>query len=160
MSPSKHFSRHRRPRSGVSELYASMLMVGVTLSVGGLVSVAAMGQFGLAADSASLGATLEQSSAGVQLGLVYTSVLSSSTCPTYGGYTAGTSLTQALYDYGTSDYTPVTIVVNSTAYSGNYATMGAGSLAAYTITLTSCAHPPGQTIVAFDSSGNEVDVES
>ncbi len=160
MPPSLRFARPAGGRKAVSELYASMLMLGVTLSVGGLVSYAAVGQFGLAADSAMVGASLGQTSAGVQLGLVLVSVASSTSCPSYAGYSEGTALTLSLYNYGTSDFTPVEIILNSTAYPGAYGTLGAASLGAYTVTLSSCAHPAGQTIVVVDSLGDEVEFGS
>ncbi len=137
-----------------------MLMLGVTLSVGGIVSYAAVGQFGLAADSATVGASLGQTSAGVQLGLVLVSVASSTSCPSYQGYNEGTALSLSLYNYGASDFTPAEIILNSTAYSGAYGTLGAGTLGSYAITLSSCAHPSGQTIVAVDSLGDEVEFGS
>jgi flagellin-like protein len=143
-------------RRGVSELYASLLMVGVTLSLGGAVVVAASSQFGLAANSASLGASLQQSSAGVQVSLVYAAVFPSGSCPTYQGVKEGTSLTVALYNYGAADFAPAELVVNSTAYQGGYGTLALGSLGAYTITLGACAHSSGQTVLAVDSLGDEV----
>lgn len=149
---------HRRV--GVSELYASVLMIGVTLAVGGMVVASALGQFSLAEGSASLGASLVQSSAGVQLGLSYVAVLSSSSCPTHGGYHEGTYLTVAVYNYGSAGFTPAEFVVNSTIYQGNYATSEPGSLSAYSLSLAGCAHASGLTLVVADSSGDEVQFES
>lgn len=135
-----------------------MLMIGVTLSLGGIVAGAAMGQFGMASGSASLGANLAQSSAGVQLGLVYGAVASSVSCPTYQGYHEGTSLTVSLYNYGATNFTPAELVDNSTVYAGGYSVLRAGSMNAYTINLGACAHSGGQTFLLVDSLGNEVQV--
>jgi hypothetical protein len=133
-----------------------MLMIGVTLSLGGIISIAALGQFGLATDQASLGSSLEQRSAGTQLSLVYASVTPASSCPSYRGEEEGTNLTVAVFDYGTVGSTPVEIMVNSTAHSGAYATVPSGGLAAYSVTLGTCAHGPGQSILLVDSVGDEV----
>lgn len=137
-------------------MYAAVLMVGVTLSLGSLVVAAATAQFGLGTDSASLGASLRQEAAQTQLGLVYDSVQPSGSCPSYGGYQEGTSLTLAVYDYGTEGFAPSGFVVNSTLYGGSYAALAPGTLGEYTLTLADCAHPSGLTIVAFDGSGDEV----
>ncbi len=142
----------------MSELYASMLMIGVTLSVGSFVAYAAVSQAGAASGSASLGAALAQSSAGTQLSLVYAAVTPSASCPTYAGYHEGTSLSLSLYDYGTASFSPAAIMVNSTVYPGSYATISAGDLATYTIPLATCAHSSGLTIFAVDPSGGEVQV--
>jgi hypothetical protein len=133
-----------------------MLMIGVTLSVGGLVAAAALSQNTLAANSATLGGSVQQSSAGLHLGLAYAAVASSSQCPTYEGLREGTSLAVSLYNYGTTSFTPTEVVVNSTAYTGSFATISPGGLGTYTIALSSCSHSTGQAIVVLDSAGDEV----
>jgi len=148
------------PRRGVSELYATMLMVGVTLSLGGVVSFAAAGQFELNARSASLGAALVQSSAGVQLSLVYVSTPASASCPTYQGYNEGAILTLSLYNYGTTSFTPAEFVVNSTAYPGVYGTLAPGSMVGYTVSSGSCIHSSGQAILVIDTWGDAIQLES
>jgi len=159
VAPSPLFSRHPGLR-GISELYAAMLMIGVTLSLGSFVTFAALGQFGLAASSASLGANLDQSSAQTQLGLVYAAVASSTSCPSFGGVHEGVSLTLALYNYGTTSFTPSELLVNATSYFGSYASTSPGSLGLYTLTLASCAHSSGQSVVAADSAGDVLQVVS
>lgn len=151
---------HRRCRRGVSELYASMLMIGVTLSLGSFVTFAALGQFGLATGSASLGATLQQSSAETQLGLVYVAVASSSACPSLGGVEEGTTLTLALYNYGTTSFTPSAILVNATSFPGSYSAVPSGSLGLFAVTLANCAHSAGQSVVVTDTSGDVLQVVS
>ncbi len=159
LSPS-FAGRRRSGRPGVSELYASVLMIGVTLSVGGFVVASAMGQFGLIDSSASLAASLQQTSAGVQIGLSYVVVPSLGSCPPYGGNREGTSLTVALYNYGRADFTPAEFVVNSTIYRGSYSTLSPGDFSAYSFALAGCGHSSGLTIVVADSSGDVVQFES
>ena len=137
-----------------------MLMIGVTLSLGSFVAFAAVGQFGLAADSASLGASLAQSSAETQLGLVYVAIASSNSCPVVGGVHEGTSLTLAVYNYGSTAFTPAELLVNSSAFAGAYPTTPPGSLGLYGVTLAGCAHTSGQSVVAEDSSGDVLEVFS
>jgi hypothetical protein len=137
-----------------------MLMIGVTLSLGGFVAFAAVGQYGLAANSASLGASLAQSSAETQLGLVYVAVASTNACPIYGGVHEGTSLTLALYNYGSTSFTPAVLLVNSTAFAGAYPTTPPGSLGLYSLTLAGCSHSSGQSVVAEDPAGDVVQVGS
>ncbi len=137
-----------------------MLMVGVTLSLGSVVAFAATSQFELDERSSSLGAALAQSSAGVQLSLVYVTTPPSGSCPAYQGYPEGTTLTVALYNYGTSSFVPAEFIVNSTALPGSYAAVAPGSLLAYTVSPGSCGHSSGQTILVVDSLGDEVELES
>ena len=155
MAPPR-FSFRRRRRRGVSELYASMLMVGVTLSLGGVVVAAALGSFGQAENSASIGASLQGTEAGTQVSLVYASVTPSGSCPVYRGAQEGTSLTIFLFDYGEIAFSPSEFAVNSTFYQGNFSAIGPGALGEYTLALGSCAHPSGLTMAAADSSGDEV----
>jgi hypothetical protein len=147
-------------QKGVSELYASMLMIGVTLSLGSFVAFAALGQFGLAANSASLGAGLDQSSAEMQIGLVYAAVASSNSCPMSGGVHEGVSLSLALYNYGAASFLPSDLLVNATAYSGTFGAIGPESLGLYTVALVGCAHSSGQSVVVADSSGDEFQIVS
>jgi hypothetical protein len=140
----------------VSELYAAVLMVGVTLSLGSLVVAAATSQFGLATDSASLGASLREGAAGTQLGMVYAAVQPSGSCPAYEGGQEGSTLTIAVFDYGSAGFTPAGFVVNSTVYAGSFGEAAPGALAQYTVALASCAHQSGLTVLAYDSSGEEV----
>ncbi len=137
----------------MSELYASVLMIGVTLSLGGVVAAAALNQFGLANGSASQDAGARQSAAGVDLALVYAAVSPSAACPTYSGYQEGTTLTISIYNYGAGPFTPSELAVNSSVYAGAYATLGAGALGTYAIPLGTCAHPSGQTVLVLDVAG-------
>jgi flagellin-like protein len=156
--PSGRSRRSGRP--GVSEILASLLMVGVTVALGGLVAAAAAGQLSSAAGSASLGASLQESSDGAQVSLVYAVAASPGSCPTYGGVQEGTSLTFALFDYGTASFGPAAVLVNSTLYSGAYAQLSAGALGVYTISLGACAHPSGQTLLMAAADGKEVQFET
>ncbi|MDE1858458.1 MAG: hypothetical protein KGI26_05290 [Thaumarchaeota archaeon] len=131
-------------------------MVGVTLSLGSLVVVAATSQFGLASSAASLGASLAEGAAQTQVSMVYDAVQPSGTCPAFGGQQEGTSLAVALYDYGSQGFSPAGFVVNSTGYPGTWAEVAPGSLGVYTLALSACAHPSGLTILAYDASGDEV----
>ena len=147
-------------RRGVSELFASVLMIGVTLSLGSLVAAAALGQFGLASGSASLGASIDQASSGVGLSLVYVAVSPATGCPYYQGYQEGTSATVSVYNYGSTAFAPISIVVNSTSYTANYQALGQGSLVAYPLTLATCAHASGLTLYMADSSGDGAQFEA
>lgn len=131
-------------------------MIGVTLTLGGVVVAAAIGSAGQANASASLGSALQEEGSGVQVGLVYAAVASSGSCPSYQGETEGTSLTVALFDYGTGGFTPVEIAVNSTVYSGDFPAVGPGAMSLYTFVLGTCGHSSGLTIAAIDSKGEEV----
>lgn len=131
-------------------------MVGVTLSVGTFVSYAALSQFGLSTGSSAVEAGLQQTTAGIQVSLVYLTVAPSGACPPYQGLNEGTSATVALYNYGTGGFSPVQFIVNSTAYAGGYATLAPGGMNTYVLSLGSCAHPSGLTVVAVDAFGNEV----
>jgi len=158
MSPSRRFGSGQK--GGISELYASVLMVGVTLTVGGLVASSAMGQFALANDSASLSAMTQEASARIQIGLVYLVAISSGSCPVYGGYREGTTVRMAIYNYGGVPFTPAEIILNGTVYTGNYAPLGPGTLGTYALTATMCLHTSGQTVIVADSAGDEVQFES
>ena len=135
-------------------------MIGVTLSLGSMVVAGATSQFGLASDSASAGAALSEGSAGTQVALVYSTVSPSSSCPSYRGTQEGPNLTLALYDYGAAPFTPAGFVVNSTPIAGGFPPLDPGSLVVFHIPLGVCAHPSGQTVVAFDAAGEEVQVET
>jgi len=137
-----------------------MLMVGVTLSLGSAVVVAAIGSFGEADSTASLGASLQESASGVQLGLVYAAVPSVGSCPVYQGANEGTSLTLALFDFGTVAFTPMEFVVNSTVYTGSYSIIIPSAMSQYVIILGTCAHASGLTIFVADAQGDEVQVGS
>ena len=53
---------------------------------------------------------------------------------------------------------PTEIFVNGTLqYSGTgFGTIAPASMTTYTLTLSSCAHPTGQTILLVDAYGDEV----
>lgn len=137
-----------------------MLMVGVTLALGSVVVAAAMGQFSRTADSASVGASLVESSQGVGLGLIYATTAPSGSCPTYGGAQEGEVLALSLYNYGAMPFTPAEILVNSTVYRSSLGTLDPGVLGTYTLPIDTCAHSAGQTILVVDSSGVGVQFES
>jgi hypothetical protein len=130
-----------------------MLMVGVTLAMGSMVAVAALGQFGLSNGSAAQNAALMQSASGVDLGLVFVSVLPSESCPQFMGYNEGATITVSIYNYGTSAFTPSEFMDNSSAFHGTYSTTPPGSLGDYTLNLGKCTHSAGQTLLVLDSTG-------
>ena len=149
---------HLEKRRGVSELYASMLMVAVTLAFGGAASALAMGQFGLAASSASLSGSLAQRSSGTQVSLIY-AYAGQGSCPAYKGAPEGTTLSLILSDYGSSRFAPVAAFVNGTIYASNYPVVSPGGTATVAIPLLpsgTCAHSSGQTVLLVDSDGDEV----
>ena len=159
-------------RVAVSELYATMLMVGATLSFGGLITAAAVGQFSASANGDSLAASAQQASAGKQVSLVYGTVTAGSggCTATYKGpdgnsYTEGRSYALALDDYGSVSFTPVEVFDNGTLLAvGGYPTISAAqpgqssSPVSITLTLASCARPSGQTFLLIDASGDEVTI--
>ena len=141
-------------RHAVSELLATMMMIGVTLSVGGYVTVTAVGQFNLAQNAASLAAMAQQQSAGKLISLAYSTVTPNGTCPLYGGYSEGT-LTLELYNYGGVAFTPFEAFDNGTLFSGT-GSIGPNGMAAFNFTSPPCVHPSGQTILLVDSYGDEI----
>jgi len=144
----------------VSELYASLLMIGVTLSVGSVVIFSVMNQFGLVANADAAEAYLQNSAPGTRVALVYLAVASSKACPTYQGSYEGTSLAVSLYNFGTSDFHPAELVVNATVFAGNFETLTPGSMSVYTIDVGSCTHSSGQSVIALDALGDEILVGS
>jgi hypothetical protein len=148
-------------RSGVSELYAAMLMIGVTLVFGGFVTGAAISQFGLASYSASVGAAVQEASVGKLVSFVYGVATPSASCPVHGGINEGTTYTIALFDYGSVSFTPSELFINGTLYAGGgFGTMPTGIMTTFTLSLPSCAHSSGQTILFVDAHGDEVQVET
>ena len=136
-----------------------MLMIGVTLVFGGFVTAAAVSQFGLVSSSASLGASAQEASAGKLVTLVYGAATPSGSCPLRGGVNEGMSFQVALFNYGTTNFTPSEVFVNGSLYTGGgYGTVSAGGLATFTLTLSSCAHSSGQTLLFADTQGDEVQV--
>ena len=61
----------RRRRRGVSELYATVLMIGATVSLGSYLTLAAIGQFGMTSSAASVSSVVEQGSSGKLIAFVY-----------------------------------------------------------------------------------------
>jgi hypothetical protein len=143
-----------------------MLMVGVTLSFGSVITAAAVQQFNASTSGEAFAASAEQASVGKQISLVYgTVVAGSGGCtttykgPDGGTYTEGKSYTLVLYNYGSVPFTPDEVFDNGTLLAvGAYSTVPASGLASNTLTLVSCAHPAGQTILLVDSSGVEISV--
>ena len=158
MSPSRRFGAGRR--RGISELYASVLMVGVTLTVGGLVASSALGQFAMANDSASLSATAQEASVRIRVGLVYFLAASNSSCPLYGGYHEGTTMEIAIYNYGGASFAPAEVFLNGTMFARDYAPLAPGTLGTYSLNTTTCSHSSGQTVTVADAAGDEVQFET
>ncbi len=146
----------------MSELYASVMMIGVTLVFGSFVATAAINQFNLSTYSGSLAASVQQASAGKQVSYVYFAVTpGSGSCTTmYRGVTEGRATTLALYNYGSAGMNPTEIFVNGTLqYSGTgFGNIAPASMTTYSLTLSSCAHPSGQTFLFVDASGDEVQI--
>ena len=143
-----------RKRRAVSELLATMMMIGVTLSVGGYITVAAINQFGLAQDTTSAAAVIQQQSDEKLVSLVYATVTASGSCPIYGGQSEGT-LVLELYDYGTVAFDPSEAFINGTLFAGA-GNLSPGSIGAFAFSSPSCVHASGQTVVLVDSYGTEI----
>jgi hypothetical protein len=138
-----------------------MLMIGVTLVFGGFVTSAAISQFNLASYSASLGASVQEASFDKLVSFVYGVASPSGSCPLHNGANEGTAYTIALYNYGTVSFTPTEVFFNGTLYTGGgYGTVPTASLTTFTLTLSSCAHSSGQTILLVDAHGDEVQFET
>ncbi len=152
----------RKSRSrGVSELYASVLMIGVTLSFGSVVVASAVSQLNVNSNTASAAASLQASSSGIQVSLIYGTVglPGSGGCSTvYRGFAEGTGYTLVLFNYGSVAFTPIQVFDNGTLLSGGpYSTLPPGTMFSYSLTL-SCAHPAGQVFSIVDANGVEVQV--
>jgi hypothetical protein len=137
-----------------------MLMIGVTLSVGGIVTSSAINQFGLSVNADSTGASIQNSSFGIQVALVYAAVTPSTSCPIYQGSAEGTTMAVALYNFGTSDFSVAGLFVNASVSAGTFGTLTPGGMSVYNLTLGSCSHSSGQTFVALDYLGDVVQVGS
>lgn len=137
-----------------------MLMIGVTLSLGSLVSVAALGQFTQAAGGSSLGASMDVHAAGTLVSLLYVAVPPSDSCPSYGGAREGTSITVSVYDYGTQGFAPSLLAVNSSAFPGAYPELLPGAMGTFTVPLGTCAHASGETVALADPSGEVFQFET
>ena len=160
-------------RKGVSELYASVLMIGATLAFGGVVASAAVSQFNGATGGGSQGAAASAASAGKLVSLVYGTVVpGSGGCtaayrgPDGGAYPEGKTYLLVLYDYGSVSFAPYEVFDNGTLLGvGGYVAVPAGSGAATapatnSLTLPGCAHPTGQSFVLIDGAGDEVAVDT
>jgi len=131
-----------------------MLMIGVTLAVGAAVVFAATNQFSLATGAEAAGSSLQLSSSGAQVALVFASVSPSGSCPLYLGENEGTTLVLALYNYGTTRFAPAEVVVNSTVYAGGYSVVFPGEMVTYALALGSCSHASGLAILMADPGGD------
>jgi hypothetical protein len=142
----------------VSELYASLLMLGVTISLGSVATGLMTNQFGLTTSTAAAGAAGDENSAGIQLSFVFAVTSSPAGCTTYRGVPGGTVLDVTVFDYGSSGFQPTTIVVNGTIYySSAYPTVLPGGMATYRLPFSpagTCAHSWGQTVLMTDAGGD------
>lgn len=159
-----------RGHRAVSELYASVLMIGITLSFGSIVASVAVGQFQSSTEGASQAVFAQQASVGKQITLVYGTVVQGSggCTATYIGpdgaaYLEGKSYVLVLYDYGSASFAPAEVFDNGTLLpSGGYSTIlahGSGPVS-NSLALTACARPSGQTFLLVDVSGDELTVET
>jgi hypothetical protein len=141
-------------------MYASVLLIGVTLSFGSVVAVAALNQFGQATNSDSLGSSLESAGAGRQLSLVYGTVPNpgSGGCTAIsGGVEEGTGFSLALYNYGSASFFPAQVFDNGTQLNGPFSPIPPGSITSLSLTLP-CSHPSGQVFLLVSGDGDEVQV--
>ncbi|QQG48716.1 MAG: hypothetical protein HY247_08285 [archaeon] len=148
-------------RAAVSELYATMLMIGATLLFGSLVVEAALSQSSTTSYSSYLAASAQQASAGKLIVLVYSSVFpgSGGCIQSYKGFTEGTAFSLALYNYGITSFMPTAVYINGTLYSGSgYASIIANGLTVYSFTTPTCVHASGQTFTLIDAGGSEVSI--
>jgi hypothetical protein len=148
----------------VSELYASLLMLGVTISLGSVATGLVANQFGLTTTTAAVAAAGDENSAGIQLSFIFATTSSASGCMTYRGVPGGTVLEVAVFDYGSSSFLPTTMVVNGTVYySSSFPTVPAGGMVTYRLSLDpagTCAHPWGQTVLMVDAGGDVFQFET
>ena len=63
----------------------------------------------------------------------------------------------AFYDYGVEPFAPTEIVLNGSAYPGNYAPMSPGNMTLYALDLAACSHSSGQIVTLVDQQGDEVE---
>lgn len=155
-------------RRGVSELYASVLMIGVTLSFGSIVASAAVSQFQASTQGDSQSVLAQEASVGKQVALVYGTVVQGSggCTATYvgaggGTYLEGKSYVLALYDYGSASFAPAEVFDNGTLLPpGGYAVIAADGPGPVSdsLALAACARPSGQTFLLVDASGDELTV--
>ena len=128
------------------------------MAFGGSVTGLAMAQLGQSSSSVAMSTSNQSDSVQRQLSLINALTSQTGTCPTYRGASEGTSLGFAVFDYGSSSFSPTTLAVNGTLYAGSYATLSPGSLTVYFVALLphgSCAHATGQTLMMLDASGDE-----
>ena len=148
----------------MSELYTSLLMLGVTISLGSVAAGLVANQFGLTTTTAAAGAAGDENSAGIQLSFVFAATSSANGCPTYRGVPGGTVLEVTVFDYGSSGFMPTTIVVNGTVYySSAFPTAPPGGMMTYRVPLApvgTCAHPWGQTVLMADAGGDVFQFET
>ena len=149
-------------RRGISELYASMLMVGVTLSFGSVASALAIGQFGSADAASSLSGSVAERSTGTQVSFVFAYVTQTGSCTTFLGAPEGGSLSVILFNYGSTSLTPSLVTVNSTVYAVSAQPILPGRAGTLTVPLApgACAHPGGQAVVVSDTNGDEAQIET
>jgi len=133
-----------------------MAMVAATLGFGSYVTTAALNQYSLTQNAATLATILQNQASGKLVSLVYSSVNPNVSCPTYGGLREG-ALVLELYNYGTLAFTPTMAFINGTLYAGS-GTVSSGQDAAFTFTTPACVHPSGQTVLLVDAYGIEVQI--
>ncbi len=150
-------------RNGVSELLTTLILVAITLSFGAYIAQIAISQDAQQQAAAQGAASQEQAAANRLLSLVYATVTpgSGGCITTYSGATEGTSLNVAIYDYGSTPFDTAYVFVNGTVYGGSgYGTIEANSLAQFTLTMSSCIHQTGQTILLVDVNGGELQIQT
>ncbi len=137
-------------------------MVGATLSLGGYVTAAAVTQFGLVTSSASVSSSVQDRTAGTLVSFVYSVTTSPGSCPEYGGAPEGGALTVAVFDYGSTPFTPVAAALNGTLVAGTFSSVAPGSMGTAVLEAPTgvCVHASGQTVLLEDSSGGEVQLET
>jgi len=139
-------------------------MLGITISMGSVVTGLLANQFGLTTTTAGAGATSDENSAGIQLSFVFATASSTGGCPAYRGASGGTVLEFAVFDYGSSGFSPTTVVINGTVYySPAFPPIPPGAMMTYRLTLDpagTCAHSWGQTVLMIDAGGDAFQFET
>ncbi|MDG6918612.1 MAG: hypothetical protein JRN62_04150 [Nitrososphaerota archaeon] len=150
-------------RYAISELFAALMIVAITLSFGSVVTYSAMNYFGLADSAAQQSANTQQQAASKLISLVYANVVpgSGGCVASYGGVEEGTILDLGFYNYGSAQFNTAVVYLNDTFYSGyGFSPLAPGNFTTWQLTTVSCMHSSGQTLLISDSSGAEVQIET
>ncbi|MDG6933109.1 MAG: hypothetical protein JRN68_00250 [Nitrososphaerota archaeon] len=154
----KVFRRH-----AISELFAALMLVAITLSFGSFVTYSAINYYGLSDLAAQQAANSQQQAASKLISIVYANVVpGSGGCVTsYNGVVEGTILDLGFYNYGSAQFNTAVVYLNDTFYSGyGFSPLAPGNFTTWQLSTLSCIHASGQTLLISDSSGSEVQLET